>query len=219
MRKSNAMSASLLIFAACLTLLASCGESGAPTKAQQAEAKRAKDAELMALSYPKSTGIQPKTMEITFDGASNRTSMMLRLVDLRVSGDGARQVSSSVLHLTSSHKGRVRPSDDPEGSVDGSLVAQSSTSGVLAYSGAPGTVTADGQTTPLKGASGKNEYSSTKTATGNEEIVGFRFPTKDLITASKASNLSMAFGTIKVELTGQQLEDLREFAARLNPKP
>jgi hypothetical protein len=197
----------------------SCDRTGVPTKAQKDQAKRARDAELLTLGYPASTGVQPKTMEIAYDGATDRTIMTIRLAGLRVSGRGAAGVSSATLHLTSSHKGRVRAVDNPEGSIDGSLIARTSSPGTLAYSGPPGTVTSGGRTTPLKAPSKVEGYTSTRVAGGNEETVRFRFPTEDMIAAAGTSNLSIAIGTIQVEVSGAQFADFREFVARLNPKP
>lgn len=212
------LSLSWLIVAGLGAALVSCGK-GEPTKAQKAEAKRVKDAALLALPYPASSGVLPRSIEISYDGATDRTSMKLRLSGMRVSGGGSANVGGVTLHLTSSHKGRVRPKDDPEGSVDGSLVAEVSSPGMLAYSGVPGNVTADGETTPLKASTDKDGYVSAKATGGREEVVRFRFPTKDLVRATAATSVTMSFGTIQIDISGQQLSDLREFAARMNPKP
>jgi hypothetical protein len=215
-----AAAAGVVAIGACVLVITSRPHmTGEPTKAQKAEAKRAKDAGLLALTYPASTGTRPASMEISYDGAADRTIMTVRLTGLRVSGGGAASVRGATLYLTSSHEGRVRAADNPEGSVDGSIVVQASTPGILAYSGAPGTVTAAGQTTPLKGPSGKGGgYSSTKTVSGVDEIVRFRFRTEDLVSGVAAGGLTMTFGTIQVEVSGQNFADLREFVARLNPR-
>lgn len=193
--------------------LASCGDK--PTKAQ---AKAAEDARLLALPYPPSSGSQPASLGFMYDDATGRTSMTLHLKGLRAGGRRASNVSAVALHLTSSYKGRERARNNPEGSVDGSLVVRTSAQGVLAYSGPPGMVTAGGRTTPLKGPSGKGAYTPAPSG-GGEEVVRFRFPTEDLVSAVNSDAFTMAFGGIEIELSGAALSDLREFAARLNPRP
>ncbi len=196
----------------------SCGDDK-PTKAQKAELKRAQDEQLLALPYPTSTGRQPATMTLSYDDATGRTNATLRLTGLRVSGRRASNVSGATLHLTSSYKGHERAPDNPEGSVDGSIIVQTSAPGVLAFAGPPGTVTADGRITPLKKASGKDGYSSADGPSGRDEVVRFRFPTEDVVAAAHSSRVTISFGGIEIELSGAHLTDLREFAARLNPKP
>jgi hypothetical protein len=205
------------IAAGVFCLAASCGERGAPSRAEQADARRARDAELLALAYPASSGVQPRTLEVLYDGANDRTTMTLRLTGMRTSG--GTPVSAVTLHLTSMHKGRIRPADDPEGSVDGRIVVQTSSPGILAYSGAPGRFIIDGQPTPLREPSGKGGYTSARIPGGAEESVRFRFPTEQLIAAAQSSSFSLSFGKMEIEVAGQQLADLREFAARLNPRP
>jgi len=208
--------------AACIAAivgLGGCSDDEARAKAAKKAAKAQREGRLLAMEYPRSTGVQPRSMEISYDGAADRTFMTLRLTGMRVGGGGASSVSSATLHLTSNHKGRTRPTDNPEGSVDGGLIVQTSSPGVLAYSGPPGRVTIGGETLPLKDASGKDEYSSTKKGSGAEEIVRFRFPTEHLISAATSGGFTMSFGTVQLEISGQNLADLREFAARMNPRP
>jgi hypothetical protein len=196
-------------------LLAAALPAACDSRTDKAQAKRAEDAMLLALPYPTSTGARPATMEVTYDAASGRTSMTMRLDGLRATGRRAAGVGGATLHLTSSHKGRVRGPDDPEGSVDGSFEVRTSTPGVLAYSGPPGTATADGRAAPLRPPKSGEAYSSA----GREESVRFRWPTEDLVRAANSGAVSMTFGGIEVELSRAHLADLREFAARLNPRP
>jgi hypothetical protein len=209
-----------VIGAGAAALLVLGGDEDRESKAQKAAAKREREAELLAMQYPASTGVLPATIAISYDSATDRTFMTLKLAGLRVSGRGAQGVSAATLVLTSSHKGRVRPADNPEGSVDGNVTVQASSPGSLAFSGAPGSISIGGQVTPLKDPSGKDSgYSSRKTAAGHEESVRFRFPTRDLVAAAQSDGFTMSIGTVQLEIAGQALADLREFAARMNPRP
>lgn len=202
-------SAPAIIVAAAL-LVSACDDT--PSKAEKQRAKRVEDAALLELSYP-SAGGQPKTMEIAYDPVAGRTGMRLRLSGLRITGRGAG--GGAMLHLTSTFEGRERARDNPEGSVDGALVVQTARSGALAYSGPPGTVTVDGRTTPLREPADGAAYLPGVP----EESVRFRFPTADLVAAATSERVVLTFGTVEVELSDQALADLREFAARLNPRP
>ena len=215
-RAAIALLAALVLMLGTALWASSCNRKPQASKAQKAQAKQAKDHELLALAYPKSTGTQPRTIETTYDGAADRTLMTLRLTDVRLAGSGAVNASNAILNLSSSHKGQVRAQDDPEGSIDGSLDIQTKAAGMLAYAGPPGTLTADGKPMPLKEASKKN--TGLKSSPG-EETVRFKVATKDLVAAANASAVSLTIGTVQVELTPAALADLREFAARLNPKP
>ena len=142
---------------------------------------------------------------------------MLRLTGLQVSG--ASQVREATLYLTSEHKGRERARDNPEGSVDGSLSVLAAAAGVLAYSGAPGEWLVDGEKMPLREASGKDPYTSRAAAGGFEETVRFRAPTESVVAAANGGSAALVIGTVRIELTTQQHAELRELAARLNPRP
>lgn len=199
-------------------LIAACGDAE-PTKAQKDAAKKEQDARLLALTYPKSAGLQPRTLQTFYDAATDRTFTSLTLSGLRVTGTGAQQVSSVALHLTSSHKGRVRAPGNPEGSVDAGIVAQTAAAGTLAFSGPPGTLHLPGRKAPMKMPTDADEYTSTRAGAGREESVRFRIPTEDLIAALEAGDLTISVGTIQLQANPQQLAELREFAAKLNPNP
>jgi hypothetical protein len=217
MRSTPTARTALVMFAACCTILSGCGDSAAPGKTETAVAKRARDAALLALDYPQSSGAIPRTMVSVYDGANDSTIITLELAGLRPGGSGGANVGSIVLHLTSIHKGPVRPVNDLEGSIDGRLVLRAATAGHLAYSGPPGVLVAGGGSTPLKAPSGKGGYSSTRISGGVEESVRFRIPTEDLVNAASAGSMMLSIGTVQVELSAQHLADLREFAARLKP--
>ncbi|HYE62968.1 MAG TPA: hypothetical protein VD997_13310 [Phycisphaerales bacterium] len=180
-------------------------------RAEKEAAKKARDAELVKLSYPASSGVQPAAMSVTYDGAADRTAITLKWTGLKLSGGGASGVSGATMYLTSSHKGRVRAADKPEGAVDGSFGVQGGT-GVLAFSGAPGRIVVDGNATELKGPAKGDAYVG-----GSEELVRFRVPTEAMIAAASAGSVVFEFATVKVELTPQQIGELRELVARMKP--
>lgn len=204
-----------LVLAALVLSLMSCSDE--PSAADKAEAKRAKDAELIALPYPISAGTLPKSIEVRYDSTADRTIMTLRLSGIRVSG--ASGSSGSTLELTSSHKGRARAVDNPEGSIDGGFTLRTTSPGAMAYAGAPGKIIVAGASHDLKAPSGSEGYRSGPGPNGPEEAVRFRIPTEHLIAAINAGELKLTFGTVNLEIDGQHLADLKEFAARLDPTP
>jgi hypothetical protein len=197
--------------------LASCGK-GEPSKAERDAAKRAKDQALLALPYPPRSASAPASIRSAYDSANDRTTMTLSLPGLRADPP-VPGVAALTLSLTSSFAGRERAPDKPEGSADASLSAVCQSPGALAFSGPPGTLTADGADLPLREASGKNHYNSTPAPGGVEESVRFRVNTPDLVAAANAQQVALTIGRVRVPITGQALSDLREFAARMNPRP
>jgi hypothetical protein len=194
-----------------------CGR-GEPSKAERDAAKRAEDAALLALPYPARSGAQPASIRSVYDTATDRTSMTLTLAGLTPSPP-IPGVGPVTLCLTSSFDGPVRATDNPEGSVDGSISAVCASPGALAIAGVPGGVVIDGVERPFKPASAKNAYSSSPAAGGVEEVARFRFPTPDLVAAANAGGVAISVGRVRFEVSGPALADLHEFAARLNPRP
>jgi hypothetical protein len=179
-------------------------------KAAKEAAKSARDAELLKLEYPKSSGVVPPGMTVSYDGAANRTSITLKWTGLKVSGGSG--VGGGTMYLTSTHKGRVRGVDKPEGAIDGSFSVQGGGAGALAFSGAPGRIVVDGAVTELKGPAKGDPYVG-----GREEMVRFRVPTEALIAAAGAGSVGFEFAKVKVELTDHQVGELRELVARMRP--
>jgi hypothetical protein len=206
------------VLAACT--LSSCGDSAAAAKAQKAAAKAKKDQGLLALAYPKSSGALPKTVQVRYDPTSDRTQMTLQFTGLRAASGGAGALT---LTLTSSHKGKVRASDNPEGSVDASAVATSTSPGALAFAGSPGVIVVDGQPTDLIEPASGGAYLSAPAQGGTEETVRCRIPTPAVVAAANAATggggVVLRFGGKEFALSPAQIADLREFAARLDPTP
>lgn len=204
----------LLLCGACV--VASCGDGGAPSKADKAAAKQKKDQELLALPYPKSGGALPKSVLVRYDPTSDRTEMTVQFAGLRAGGGG---VGALTLTLTSSHKGKVRGADDPEGSIDASAAAVSSNAGSLAFAGAPGAIESDGKVTELMAPSEGAAYMSAPAQGGFEETVRCRVPTPAVVAAANAGSVVFRFAGKDFALSAAQAADLREFAARLDPTP
>lgn len=196
--------------------IASCGDDGASAKASKAAAKQKKDQELLALPYPKSTGTLPRSVQVRYDPTSDRTEMMLQIPGLRALSGG---VGPLTLTLTSSHKGRVRGADNPEGSVDASAAAVSGNAGSLAFAGAPGVIVIDGNVIDLVGPSEGSAYMSVPTPGGTEEVVRCRVPTPAVVAAANGGSVAFRFAGKDFPLSASQVADLREFAARLDPTP
>ncbi len=210
---------SLLGAILCATVFVSgCGKGG-PTKSEKAAVKAQRDQQLLTLPYPKAAGTLPKSIDSRYDSTSDRTTAVFTLTALRPPTASTSRLSSTTLVLTSSHKGRVRSPNDVEGSVDGAVVGTSATQGVLAYSGGPGTILADGVELPLKEASAGKGYSSAPITGGYEETVRFRVPTEHLVAAANAKVITLKFAGVEVELSDSQMIELRAFAATLNPRP
>lgn len=205
---------------ACVAMLApACKDNSRPSKREKDQAKAVKDQELLSLAYPKSSGVLPKSIAISYDPATERSLMTLRVHGLRAVGASSASVTSVELHLSSSYKGKVRASDNPEGSVDGRVVARCAVPGLLAFSGAPGTLLVDGQALPFKEPKEGEPYRSIKSGAGWEEAVAFRFPTKDLIAAANSASPRLTFGALEVEFSNDARADFAEFVARLDPEP
>jgi hypothetical protein len=194
-----------------------CQDERGRAKAEKEEAKRARDAELLNLAYPPSSGTIPASMSVNYDAATDRTTITLNFAGLAVQGKAGATASSAALSLTSSHRGRSRAADNPEGSVDGSLVVACSSPGVMAFSGPPGQIVISGVSSALKEPSKLEPYTSTRVEGAWEEVVRFRVTTESLVQAAGASEVVLEVGSARIGLTSKQIADLREFAARLKP--
>lgn len=210
----NARIITILVVIACA--LAACGESAASEKASKAAAKQKKDQELLALPYPKSTGTLPRSMQVRYDPTGDRTEMTLQFPGLKTASGG---VGPLTLTLTSSHKGRVRGADNPEGSIDASAAAVSSNAGSLAFAGAPGVIVIDGNEMELIEPSGGSAYMSVPASGGTEEVVRCRVPTPAIVAAANGGSVAFRFAGKEFPLSAPQVADLKEFAARLDPTP
>lgn len=202
----------LLPLALAASLLA-CDNSA---DARKDEARRRRDAQLLALPYPSAQGDLPASITLLYDPARDRTTMTLRLTALQLSGPAAANAAQPQLHLSSVHRGRARPADDPEGYIDAAFLITTTRPGLLAYAGSPGSLHADAETRPLQEATNADPYSSAP-APGREETVRFRIPTEDLVNAANAAAVSLSLGPLRVELDPQARHDLRHFASRLRP--
>lgn len=214
-----ARAALVLALAALATALPACKDSRGPSKAQKAQAKLQKEQDLLALPYPKSTGILPKSIAVAYDSATDRSTMTMQLTSLRAAGASSGGVGSITLHLSSSYKGTMRANDNPEGSVDARVVARCTSPGLLSFAGDPGAIVLGAERRPFKPASGKGAYVSSKIGAAWEESVSFRIPTADLVAAANADRFTLTVGGIEFQLIADAKADWREFAARLNPRP
>lgn len=185
--------------------------SAAPTAKQTAAA---------AYDYPAPGASLPRSITINYDAAKDRTAMTLELKGLACSAPSGYRVSNLDLKVVSEYAGTARRPGAGELSVRGVLSGTCSPAGVLAPSSPVAVFTADGHAIDARDPAGHaNPYGTEKKPGGPRESLEFRLATKDLISISASKSVSAKAGMLTVTFTPSQLALLREFAARMNPKP
>lgn len=199
-----------LVVAAGWGALARRGRVGQGTPAVLA----AKQERAAALAYPEA-GALPGSLKVEYDETKDRTRMMLTLTGVEAWADGAR-LSSVKLELASRYSGRER--EVGELSVQVELTVVSSVAGVLATASPPGEWTVDAATFAAKAVeAGESGYRSVSKADGWHERLAFHVPTRDVLTMATGRAVSGVFGKVRVRLSGAQVREVREFAARMKP--
>lgn len=189
---------------------------GKPGKA--AKAISAKQTEYVGLAYPVSSGTLPKSIHIKYDGGKDRTRMTLGLSGVQLDPGGS--ASDVQISLVSQFSGAVRTLNHAESSVDGTITLFTTLPGVLAAASPPGTFTVGSTVLETQDRKkGKSGYTSSKAGNGYTETLAFKVDVKDLIMLAKSSSAHGNFGQLGFSLKAEQITDLREFAARLNPQP
>ncbi len=193
-----------------------------PSESQVAAAK---------LDYPAPGAQMPPSISITYNAHKDRTRMTLEMKD-SVGGVGSgaitQGVSSVLIKLSSEYPGKVRPADHGESSADGVVVIKSKAGGhappadASAASGKttlhPGTVDVDGRTIHLHSPpKGKAAYTSEPQPDHVKETLLFRVHTASLIEIAAGKSVTLRVGTLSITLTPQQIDEIREFVARMNP--
>lgn len=171
------------------------------------------------LAYPQASAICPLSIKIVYDDVKDRTRMTLTWSALSATASGYR-LSNATLRLNSEFVGKVRPADTGELSVQGVLTAVSIPEGGLAAGSPPAEFTVDGTVIEAKPATaGKSGYSSKAKSDGSHESLAFKVRTQDLITMASAKSLKWKAGVAECAVSSSQVADLREFVARMNPRP
>ncbi|MBS0197223.1 MAG: hypothetical protein JSR77_10740 [Planctomycetes bacterium] len=177
----------------------------------------AKQKAAVLYDFPVSRGTLPRSLIIEYDAAKDRTQMKLALAGVT---PAASQFKAGPLTLTfeSQFKGKVRSTEVGELSVECVVTGVCGVAGALAPSSPPAEFTADGVVykarPPVKGVS---PYRSKAKSDGVHETLVFRVMTRDLVAMVKAREVSATLGGVSAKLNAAQIEDLREFAARINP--
>jgi hypothetical protein len=187
------------------------------TKAAAAERKQ-KAAALY--DYPASSGSLPGSITIAYDGAKDRTRMTLALDGLNASAPSNYRLGRVGLTLVSEFPGRTRDPERGELSARCTLSVVADSPGALAPSSPPAQITADTRALHAYAPSATDPgYHSKHRADGAHESLVFLVHTRDLITSAKARRVALKAGAVTVSLSPEQLASVREFVARMNPKP
>ncbi len=162
--------------------------------------------------YPPAGASVPRSIVISFDAEKNRTRMVLKLSPV-LSAPGF-VLSDATLTLVSEFDGIRRDPSKPELSIRCEIAATTPGAGALAPSDPPAELIADGTSIAARAVTrGETGYSTTKSC----ERLKFKFSTVDLARAASAGELRVVAGMASARLTVEQVSDLRQFAARLNP--
>lgn len=183
------------------------------------------------LDYPAPGAQMPSAISVIYNAHKDRTRMTLELKDAAGgvgSGTITSGVSSVLIKLSSEFPGKVRPAQHGESSADGVVIIKSKAGGhgapgnTSAASGKatvhPGSIDVDGRTVHLHSpAKGKGAYTSEPLPDHVKETMLFRVHTASLIEIAAGKSVTLTVGTLSVVLTPQQIDEIREFVARMNP--
>lgn len=188
----------------------SSASSNEPSKKQQRAAE---------YNYPTPSAALPKSIAVSYDPGKDRTTMTLMLAGMPVSVPSAYRTTGPSFQIISEFAGQSRKPDAGELSVRCLFSATTTTPGVLAPSSPIATFTADGTSFESRPPpSNKAPFRSESSPAGTREIVEFRLSTSGLIALAHAKSVSAQIGTATLTFSPSQISDLREFAARMNPR-
>lgn len=181
-----------------------------PSKKQQRAAE---------YNYPTPSAALPKSIAVSYDPGKDRTTMTLTLAGMVVNVPSAYRITGPGVQIISEFAGQSRKPDAGELSVRCLFSATTTTPGVLAPSSPIATFTADGTSFESRPPpSNKSPFRSESSPAGTREIVEFRLSTSGLIALAHAKSVSAQIGTATLTFSPTQISDLREFAARMNPR-
>ena len=169
------------------------------------------------VSFPVPGPKLPAGLTVSYDEKEDQTTMQLAVSGLAHHGASSYGISSVRVVFTSEFKGRVRSATDPERSVKCVVTGRGTTPGFFAVSSPPGRfLCAAGDFDARDPAKGVTIYMSKVLATGGvEERVSCRVRTEDLVRAVGCSELNGRFGALDLRFSRAQLQELREFVARM----
>lgn len=169
------------------------------------------------VSFPEPGPKPPPGLTVSYDEHENQTTMQLEVNGLVHHGAASYGISSARLVFISEFKGRERRAGEPERSVKVVATARGTTPGFFAVSSPPGRFSSGAgdfdARDPVKGVT---IYKSKVLAGGGvEERVVCRVRTEDLVRVTGSLELSVRFGAMNLRFSRAQVQELREFVARL----
>lgn len=169
------------------------------------------------VSFPTPGPKLPAGLTVSYDEKEDQTTMQLELSGLAHKGAASYGITSVRMVFISEYKGRERRADDPERSVKCVATGHGSTAGFFAVSSPPARFScAAGEFDARDPAKGVTLYKSKASAAGGvEERVSCRVRTEDLVRAAGCAELNVRVGAIDVRFSQTQVQELREFVARL----
>jgi hypothetical protein len=169
------------------------------------------------VSFPLPGPKPPAGLTVSYDKKEDQTTMQLEVSGLGHKGVSNYAISSVRLVFISEFKGRERSAGDPERSVKCVATARGSTAGFFAVSSPPARFSCcAGDFAARDPAKGVTLYKSKVAAGGGvEERVSCRVRTEDLVRAVGCPELHARFGALDLHFSQTQLQELREFVARL----
>ncbi|MCX5691945.1 MAG: hypothetical protein NTV94_19485 [Planctomycetota bacterium] len=169
------------------------------------------------VSFPVPGPKAPAGLTVSYDEKDNETTMQLEVSGLSHKGASNYGIASVRMVFISDFKGRERRADEPERSVKCVATAHGSTAGFFAVSSPPARFSCTaGDFDARDPAKGVMLYKSKAMPGGGvEERVNCRVRTEDLVRAVGCAELNVRFGAIDVHFSRAQVQELREFVARM----
>lgn len=167
--------------------------------------------------FPTPSSRVPAGLISAYDAAKNRTTMTLTLEAVAAACDQASMgVSTVTIAFISEFDGKSRDPNDPERSVKCMIKATGREQGFFAVSAPPATFTAGTLSFDAREpAKGVSVYHTKRELSGVAERVSVRLRTEDLVKAVHAGKLAAKVGVVRATLSPSQVDDLKEFVARL----
>jgi hypothetical protein len=178
-----------------------------------------KNQTVAALNYPTASADLPSTIAIKYNSNEDKTEMVLRLAGLGLRADSRSRATDAAFRITSEFHGAQRDPNSGELSVVCAVVVTSSSGGVLALGSIPPDIVADGvslPTRPIQNAS--RTHVIEREGAVFHETVRFKLETEQVLALAAAKQATIRVGSAEVILDSRHMADVKEFAARMNPR-
>jgi hypothetical protein len=161
----------------------------------------------------------PPTISVKYDPKDGKTEMVLRLSGLNVQCKSGAGVTESAFRVTSEFHGTQRDPNVGELSVVCAVVVTSKSGGLLAMGSTPPDIVADGVSLPTRPIQNTaKSHVIERVGALFHETVRFKLDTEQLLALASAKQASVRIGSVEVLLDQRHLADVKEFAARMNPR-